>query len=73
MPLNCEILDVACGTGVVSEECRLAGYKTVGENGRKKINRKILECKLEIYFDGQRESDCERERESICATGFLSK
>jgi len=29
MPLDCEILDVACGTGVVSEECRLAGYKTI--------------------------------------------
>ena len=29
LPLDAEILDVACGTGVVAEECRVAGYTQV--------------------------------------------
>jgi len=29
LPLDCEILDVACGTGVVAQECRDAGYSQI--------------------------------------------
>jgi len=29
LPFDCEILDVACGTGVVAEECRNAGYSQI--------------------------------------------